>query len=129
MILTGHPERGHKLIATFVDVLGNKVVRHIVGPVQNCFRQRIQERIGTSADDHADHFISLLETAGVCVADKMTVLDDLLHLCAGGAVYIRTVVQDPADRGNRDPGHCGNVFNCVDFHTDVPLSFSNSRKR
>ena len=123
MILPRHPLRRAELIAAFVNVLGDEIVRHIVGTFQDRLRQGIEERIGAAPDDHADHFVTLFQAPGIGVSDKMTVPDDLLDFLPGCDIDVRTVVQHTADGCNRNPGHCGNVFDCIYLHAGTPFVF------
>ena len=129
MILQGHPDGGLELIVLFVDVLGHKIVGHCIRPVEDRFRQGTEERIGASADHHADHFVSLFQAPRVGVADKMAVADDLFHLFACSLVNVRPVIQDAADRGDGNPGHFGDVPDRIDFHGCITSVFADFRKR
>ena len=120
MILPCHAQGCLEFISLFIDIFGNKIVRNIVRPFQNCLREGAEERVGTAANDNTDDFVSLLEPSGVGIADKMTIPDNLFHFFPRGAVHVRAMIQHPADSGDRYAGHSGYVFDCIYFHGFLP---------
>ena len=64
-VLAGNPEGCKKFIVLFIDIFCYETVLQGGGTVQDGLRQAAEERIGTAADNHGDHFAVLLQPAGV----------------------------------------------------------------